>query len=369
MSAANWDVVAPISDGFSKLLGQANDKFLELGKIFPGAMVLDVACGTGGLAARCAALVGKDGRVIGIDSSKGMIDVAKQRHAALANLQLTVHDAHVLKLPDNSCDVVYCQLGLPFLDDPEKFLQRALAVLKPGGRLALMVIGARQHNAFLTSAMYGGDPRLETALRFADEQELCGLLERAGFEQPRSRPVRAACKVIDAAGYWDVVRGALGVADAGPAGWPAMGEALSLEIVFALGRKPDPSAKRETTIKDFHEIVGGARHAIRELTAFEVKRNLKKQDVVYLDIREPNEWLVTGVIPGALRIPRGDLEEHIGRYVPDPDRYIVVYSEDGALSTLAALTLNGMGYRNVWNLHGGVRGWIDDGLAVDKKLK
>ena len=82
----------------------------------------------------------------------------------------------------------------------------------------------------------------------------------------------------------------------------------------------------------------------------------------------PNDWRVTGVIPGALRLPRTDLEQYIAQYVPDPERYIVVYSEDGALSTLATLTLSSMGYRNVWNLYGGLRDWIKGGMPVDKKI-
>lgn len=372
-AAANpWDSVAEVSDAFAVSLGQANDKFIELGKLFAGAMVLDVGCGTGMLSAKCGALVGKDGRVIGIDTSKAMIDLAKQRNAAAANIQLSVHDAHVLKLPDASCDVVYCQLGLPFFDDPERFLRRALAVLKPGGRLVLMVVGSRDHNDFFGVVAPVAESRLVTAMRLGHEADLKGVLEKVGFEEARTRPVRAACKIIDAAGYWNMMRGTLGIADpTAPVtllSKLAPGTPLSMEIVFALGRKPDPSVKRQAEVKEFHDVVSAARHGIRELTAIEAKRNLRKQEVRYVDVREPKEW-TTGIIPDALRIPRGDLEQQIGQHISDPNTPIVAYSEDGQLSTMAVVTLSMMGYRNVWNLYGGLRDWIKDGMPVDKKPK
>lgn len=50
----------------------------------PGDRVLDVACGTGDLALEAARRTGAKGRVVGLDFSPGMIEVAKLRHARMA---------------------------------------------------------------------------------------------------------------------------------------------------------------------------------------------------------------------------------------------------------------------------------------------
>ena len=51
---------------------------INAGNIGPGKRVLDVACGTGIVARKAAALVGSDGRVAGLDANEGMIRVARQ---------------------------------------------------------------------------------------------------------------------------------------------------------------------------------------------------------------------------------------------------------------------------------------------------
>ncbi|HTA72929.1 MAG TPA: rhodanese-like domain-containing protein [Gemmatimonadaceae bacterium] len=86
-------------------------------------------------------------------------------------------------------------------------------------------------------------------------------------------------------------------------------------------------------------------------------------DVVFLDVREPNEWNL-GRIPGAKFIPRGTLETTVEKQIPR-DANVVVYCASGNRSALAADTMRVMGYEHVSSLRGGFRAWVDAGGEVE----
>jgi rhodanese-related sulfurtransferase len=90
---------------------------------------------------------------------------------------------------------------------------------------------------------------------------------------------------------------------------------------------------------------------------------LHGQNVVFLDVREPNEWNL-GHIPGAIHIPLGQLEVKVETAV-DRSKRVVVYCAAGARSALAAQTMLQMGYANVTSLRDGIRGWADAGGEIE----
>lgn len=109
--------------------------------------------------------------------------------------------------------------------------------------------------------------------------------------------------------------------------------------------------------KSFEQLVMEAKSRIRELPLAEFQRWVSEQrDVVILDVREPSQY-EQGHIPGALMMPRGVLELEIDEMIPDQDKTIVCYCGGGSRSSLAADTLQTMGYENVYSLVGGWRGW------------
>jgi rhodanese-related sulfurtransferase len=81
--------------------------------------------------------------------------------------------------------------------------------------------------------------------------------------------------------------------------------------------------------------------------AFEelVKLLEKPQDVVFIDVREPNEIEVTGTLKGALTIPVGQLEERL-KEVPK-DKPIVAFCRRGGRATRAVNLLEEKGYKTV----------------------
>ena len=95
-------------------------------------------------------------------------------------------------------------------------------------------------------------------------------------------------------------------------------------------------------------------------------------DVTLVDIREDDERLQSGAIPGAGRAPRGMLEFWAGptsahhREEFDPARRTILYGAFGGRSALAADTLQGMGYANVAHLDGGIKAWKEGGRPVEE---
>jgi glyoxylase-like metal-dependent hydrolase (beta-lactamase superfamily II)/rhodanese-related sulfurtransferase len=84
---------------------------------------------------------------------------------------------------------------------------------------------------------------------------------------------------------------------------------------------------------------------------------------VVLDVRERDAW-TRERIPGAMLLPRGQLELRVNDELPDPTRRVVVYCEFGRISTLATATLRQMGYCNAVALDGGLKNWKEAGLPV-----
>jgi molybdopterin/thiamine biosynthesis adenylyltransferase/rhodanese-related sulfurtransferase len=90
---------------------------------------------------------------------------------------------------------------------------------------------------------------------------------------------------------------------------------------------------------------------------------LLKGDAVFLDVREPNEWNL-GHVPGAVHVPRAEVETRVPAELPDRSKRIVVYCARGNRSRLAGQTLIQLGYENVENMVDGFIGWEEAGLAT-----
>jgi ubiquinone/menaquinone biosynthesis C-methylase UbiE len=103
----------------------------------PGERVLDVACGTGVVARLASARVGPSGAVAGLDINPAMLAVARSATASGTPIEWHEASAESIPLPDESFDVVLCQLGLQFVPDKAAALGEMRRVLVPGGRVLL----------------------------------------------------------------------------------------------------------------------------------------------------------------------------------------------------------------------------------------
>jgi glyoxylase-like metal-dependent hydrolase (beta-lactamase superfamily II)/rhodanese-related sulfurtransferase len=75
-----------------------------------------------------------------------------------------------------------------------------------------------------------------------------------------------------------------------------------------------------------------------------------------LDVRERDAY-ESGHIPGAVHLPRGQLELRVNDELKDPTQRILVCCEFGRISTLAAATLRTMGFQGAVALDGGMKAW------------
>jgi rhodanese-related sulfurtransferase len=110
--------------------------------------------------------------------------------------------------------------------------------------------------------------------------------------------------------------------------------------------------------KSGQDLIDEAKQQIEEVTPEQVQEmQARNEDVVYLDVREPNEWNL-GRLPNAVHLPRGNLESKVESMI-DRAQKVVIYCARGNRSALAALTMKQMGYENVSSMARGVQGWAD----------
>jgi demethylmenaquinone methyltransferase/2-methoxy-6-polyprenyl-1,4-benzoquinol methylase len=114
---------------------------IELSGVRQGQTVLDIAGGTGDLAAKFSQRVGPDGHVILADINAAMLSVGRDRlidKGALNNISVSQADAQFLPYADNSIDCITIAFGLRNVTDKALALRSMYQILKPGGRLLVL---------------------------------------------------------------------------------------------------------------------------------------------------------------------------------------------------------------------------------------
>jgi rhodanese-related sulfurtransferase len=115
----------------------------------------------------------------------------------------------------------------------------------------------------------------------------------------------------------------------------------------------------------FLALVRDAKTRIEETDVLEVHERLARGErPLLVDVREESEWAQYR-LPGAIHLSKGIIERDIERVIPDHDREIILYCGGGFRSALVADNLKTMGYRRPVSMDGGIRGWMEAGLAVE----
>ena len=133
-----------------QLYGAATETMLDLAGVQPGSRVLDVAAGTGESTLMAAARVVPTGHVVAADVSPSMLNVAAEaaRKAGFNNIETRVMNAENLELDTNSFDAAICRIALMLFPNPPKALKEMHRVVKPGGKVAVVVYAALEKNPF-----------------------------------------------------------------------------------------------------------------------------------------------------------------------------------------------------------------------------
>jgi SAM-dependent methyltransferase len=121
----------------------ATDCMLDYANIENGQNVLDIAAGDCSLSIAIADLVGPEGFVLAIDIAEDLLDLGRKTalNAGIKHLETKLMDGSNLDLPDHSFDTVTCSFALMFFPNAVEALKGFSRVLKPNGRLSLVVYG------------------------------------------------------------------------------------------------------------------------------------------------------------------------------------------------------------------------------------
>ncbi|CAI8350798.1 MAG: Ubiquinone/menaquinone biosynthesis C-methyltransferase UbiE [Porticoccaceae bacterium UBA1117] len=114
---------------------------IEMSGVRKGHKVLDIAGGTGDLAAKFSRIVGPEGTVVLADINDSMLKVGRDRlvdRGIVDNVQFSQADAQHLPFPDNTFDIITIAFGLRNVTDKDMALRSMLRVLKPGGKLLIL---------------------------------------------------------------------------------------------------------------------------------------------------------------------------------------------------------------------------------------
>lgn len=161
-----------------------------------GQRVLELAAGVGETALRVAELVAPIGGVIVSDQAEAMLEGARARASqlGLSNVEFQVLNAEWIDMPLASVDAVLCRWGYMLMIDPLAALRESRRVLRPGGRVALAVWDAVEHNPWaalpamemrergLAQAPAAGEPG---PFALGDARRVHELLADAGFTGAR----------------------------------------------------------------------------------------------------------------------------------------------------------------------------------------
>ncbi len=200
--AGRYDLMNDLmSFGVHRLWKQAA---VELAAVRPGQQVLDLAGGTGDLAASFARRVGPRGLVVLADINRNMLEQGRDRltdRGITGNVRFVQADAQRLPFPDDRFDCVSIGFGLRNVTDKAAALRAMYRVLRPGGRLIVLEFSRPRLPGLgplydlysfrllpLMGRLVAGDADsyryLAESIRVhPDQDRLLHLLEAAGFER------------------------------------------------------------------------------------------------------------------------------------------------------------------------------------------
>jgi demethylmenaquinone methyltransferase/2-methoxy-6-polyprenyl-1,4-benzoquinol methylase len=194
--------------------------FVGTSGVREGARVLDLASGTGDIAALLSEAVGARGSVVSSDINPAMLGIGRERltdRGLVANLDYALADASALPFADRSFDLVTIAFGLRNVTDKARALAEIHRVLDIGGRALILEFSAVRHEALKALYdLYSFEvlPRLgravaddeqsyrylaESIRKHPDQETLKAMLEAAGFERVSYRNLSGGVVAIHSA--------------------------------------------------------------------------------------------------------------------------------------------------------------------------
>ncbi|MGF9758437.1 rhodanese-like domain-containing protein [Microvirga sp. 0TCS3.31] len=127
----------------------------------------------------------------------------------------------------------------------------------------------------------------------------------------------------------------------------------------------------QTITRGYKTLLDEANAKVRTVPVYEAVSLHGREDVVFVDLRDPRELEREGRIPGAVHCPRGMLEFWIDPESPyhkpvfAQDKTYLFFCAAGWRSALSAATAQDMGLQPVAHMEGGFTAWKNAGGAVE----
>jgi ubiquinone/menaquinone biosynthesis C-methylase UbiE len=218
--AGQWSQSAPYWEKHRTIIrtmfAPVTEALVADARIVCGQRVLDVGTGPGEPALTIAGLVGREGKVAGIDPSPEMVEAARRAAArdGIINVDFEVAPADSLPFAANTFDAVVSRFAAMFFPSPLEAIREILRVLKGEGRVSLAVwhfadrnpfhsVFARVVDRYVESAP--APPDSPDAFRFAGPGKLLALVKQAGAVNASERllqfKIEAPLSVED---FWEM---------------------------------------------------------------------------------------------------------------------------------------------------------------------
>lgn len=194
--------LAGIPEGANLGLGCGNP--VAIASLKPGETVLDLGAGAGFDAFLAARAVGPTGKVIGVDMTAEMLAKARAnaKKGSYTQVEFRLGEIEALPVADATVDVIISNCVINLCPDKRPVYREAFRVLKPGGRIAVSDVVAREELPDAVKAdlaLHSGC--LSGATLFS---ELEAILQEAGFAKIAIRPKGNTEQII---GSWEQKRG------------------------------------------------------------------------------------------------------------------------------------------------------------------
>jgi ubiquinone/menaquinone biosynthesis C-methylase UbiE len=181
------------ADRYDRQLEPITQALLERAQLEAHRVVLDVGCGSGALTLAAAT---KAERVVGVDLSAPLVELARRRAqaATIDHAEFVIADAQTHLFAAGAFDLLISQFGLMFFDDPVRAFTNIRRALSAGGRAAFVSwqgLDANEWLMMIADAVgryvevpeFGGLSRGPGMFALAQPDEITRLLGAAGFEQ------------------------------------------------------------------------------------------------------------------------------------------------------------------------------------------
>ncbi|HAX25596.1 MAG TPA: methyltransferase domain-containing protein [Thermomicrobiales bacterium] len=123
-----------------RAMAEVYHSLLNQAELLPGDRVLDLGCGSGTHFGWIAAIVGPEGRIVGVDADAENLEIARSRIAGQSWAgQIELHTGPMSSLPfeDTAFDAVWCAGSLQYVADPVSAIREMVRVVRPGGKVAV----------------------------------------------------------------------------------------------------------------------------------------------------------------------------------------------------------------------------------------